>query len=144
VLAVTRSPEVEVPFEGDDIVNDYIAKYSNWGRWGADDELGTMNHVGAEQVVAAAQLVRQGKVISLTELLGASLLQSGVCPSGVSWGVAGRSEWSGLSVDVLVDVRQRRTCAGDGEVGRRPEVAGHAGADTHRRTRAGPGKRCGL
>ena len=63
---MTRSPEVEVPFEGDDVINDYIAKYSNWGRWGADDELGTLNHVGPEQVVAAAQLVRQGKVISMT------------------------------------------------------------------------------
>jgi kynurenine formamidase len=66
VLAVTRSPEVAVPFAGDDVVANYIEKYSNWGRWGADDELGTMNHVGPEQVVAAAQLVRQGKVISMT------------------------------------------------------------------------------
>jgi len=97
MLAMTLSPEVGVPFEGDHVVNDYIAKYSNWGRWGADDELGTMNHVGPEQVIAAAQLVRQGKVISMTELLGASLgLQSGVSPSGVSPGVAGRSEWSGF------------------------------------------------
>jgi hypothetical protein len=63
---MTRSPEVEVPFEGDDVIDDYIAKYSNWGRWGADDELGTLNHVGPEQVVAAAQLVRQGRVISMT------------------------------------------------------------------------------
>jgi hypothetical protein len=60
---MTRSPDVAVPFEGDDVIDDYIAKYSNWGRWGADDELGTLNHVGPEQVVAAAQLVRQGKVI---------------------------------------------------------------------------------
>jgi hypothetical protein len=29
-LAMTQSPEVEVPFVGDDVVNDYIAKYSNW------------------------------------------------------------------------------------------------------------------
>src|SRR5436190_3671226 len=63
---MTRSPEVAVPFDGDDVIKDYIAKYSNWDRWGADDELGTLNHVGPEQVVAAAQLVRQGRVISLT------------------------------------------------------------------------------
>jgi kynurenine formamidase len=63
---MTRSPEVEVPFKGDDVIDDYIAKYSNWGRWGVDDELGTLNHVGPEQVVAAAQLVRQGRVISMT------------------------------------------------------------------------------
>ena len=67
----------------------------------------------------------------LTEFLGASLgLQSGVSPSRVSAGVARRSEWSGLSVDVLLDDGQGCAAAGDGEVGRRPQVAAHAGADT--------------
>ena len=41
-------PADEVPFEGDDVVADYIEKYSNWGRWGGNDELGTLNHVGPE------------------------------------------------------------------------------------------------
>lgn len=63
---MTHSPEAEVPFAGDDVINDYIAKYSNWGRWGADDELGALNHVGPEEVVAAARLVRQGKVTSMS------------------------------------------------------------------------------
>jgi len=40
-------------------------KYRNWGRWGPDDEIGTLNHVSAEDIVAAARLVRKGKVISL-------------------------------------------------------------------------------
>ena len=31
-------------------------RYKNWGRWGADDELGTLNFVTAEQVIEAAQL----------------------------------------------------------------------------------------
>jgi hypothetical protein len=35
-----------------------------------------------------------------------------------------------LAVDVLLDDRQRCTTTGDDEVGRRPEVAAHAGADT--------------
>ncbi len=43
-------------FGGEDIVRDYIAKYSNWGRWGGQDQLGALNFVGAEQVVAAARL----------------------------------------------------------------------------------------
>ena len=68
----------------------------------------------------------------MTEILGASLgLQSGVSPSGVLAGVARWSEWSGLSVDVLLDDGQRCASAGDGEVGRGPEVAVHPGADTH-------------
>lgn len=48
------------------VLDDYIAKYSRWGTWGDDDQLGAMNLVGPEQVRAAAALVRDGKVISLT------------------------------------------------------------------------------
>jgi kynurenine formamidase len=40
-------------------------KYKNWGKWGPDDEIGTLNYATPEDVVAAARLVRQGKVISL-------------------------------------------------------------------------------
>ncbi|MDQ1499877.1 MAG: hypothetical protein QOI86_3217 [Actinomycetota bacterium] len=52
-------------FGGEDIVRDYIAKYSNWGRWGKEDQLGALNHVGPDQIVAAAGLVRQGRVVSM-------------------------------------------------------------------------------
>lgn len=37
----------------------------NWGRWGADDEVGALNFLGHEQVIAAARLIRQGKVFTL-------------------------------------------------------------------------------
>jgi len=37
----------------------------NWGRWGPDDELGTLNFVSAQDVVQAAALVRCGKRFSL-------------------------------------------------------------------------------
>ena len=40
-------------------------KYKNWGRWGPNDEIGTLNHTTAQDIVAAARLVRKGKVISL-------------------------------------------------------------------------------
>ena len=53
-------------FGGEDIVRDYIAKYSNWGRWGDDDQLGALNYVGPERVKAAAGLVKQGKVVSMS------------------------------------------------------------------------------
>ena len=38
---------------------------SNWGRWGADDQIGTLNNVTAEDRVAAAGLVRKGQVFAL-------------------------------------------------------------------------------
>lgn len=42
------------------------ARCSNWGRWGPDDELGTLNHIRPEDIVAAASLVRRGQVYSLS------------------------------------------------------------------------------
>lgn len=46
-------------------VRQYIDRYSNWGRWGDDDELGTLNHVTPEIRQRAASLVRTGRVFSL-------------------------------------------------------------------------------
>jgi kynurenine formamidase len=40
-------------------------KYKNWGKWGSNDEIGTLNHTQPEDIVAAARLVKKGKVISL-------------------------------------------------------------------------------
>ena len=40
-------------------------KFKNWGKWGPNDEIGTLNYTRPEDIVAAAQLVRKGKVISL-------------------------------------------------------------------------------
>ena len=39
--------------------------YKNWGKWGPEDEIGTLNYTTAEDIVAACQLVKKGKVISL-------------------------------------------------------------------------------
>jgi len=40
-------------------------RYKNWGRWGPDDELGTLNFTTPEDIVQAAKLVRKGRVLSL-------------------------------------------------------------------------------
>ena len=40
-------------------------KLSNWGRWGKDDHIGTLNHVTPEDIVKAASLIRTGKVFAL-------------------------------------------------------------------------------
>jgi kynurenine formamidase len=37
----------------------------NWGRWGTDDELGTLNYITADKVRAAASLVRSGRRVSM-------------------------------------------------------------------------------
>jgi len=38
---------------------------SNWGRWGTDDERGTLNYISARNVQMAAQCVRSGRHINL-------------------------------------------------------------------------------
>lgn len=39
---------------------------SNWGRWGADDERGALNHLGPAEAAAAAKLVASGRTVSLS------------------------------------------------------------------------------
>jgi len=63
---MSYSPIDDVPFEGQEIIEDYIQRFSNWGRWGDDDELGALNHVGAEEIKSAAALVKKGKVITMS------------------------------------------------------------------------------
>ena len=40
-------------------------KCKNWGRWGPDDEAGTLNFIEPEDVIKASQLVKKGKIFSL-------------------------------------------------------------------------------
>ena len=46
-------------------LRDAAEKFKNWGKWGPQDEIGTLNYTQAEDIVAAARLVKKGKVISL-------------------------------------------------------------------------------
>lgn len=39
-------------------------RYNNWGRWGAEDQIGTLNLITSDKRVEASNLVRDGKVIS--------------------------------------------------------------------------------
>lgn len=48
-----------------DLIRQTIAKVSNWGRWGRDDELGTVNFIDAAKRRQAATLVESGRVFSL-------------------------------------------------------------------------------
>ncbi|GAA0485279.1 cyclase [Paractinoplanes deccanensis] len=47
----------------DDVLG-YFDTLSNWGRWGADDELGTLNHITDDVRLAAARAVRHGRSVS--------------------------------------------------------------------------------
>ena len=65
------------PMPTQDDVLGYFDTLSNWGRWGEDDEAGTLNHVTPEKVVEAARLVATGEVFALAIDFGASGPQTG-------------------------------------------------------------------
>jgi kynurenine formamidase len=50
---------------------------SNWGRWGGDDERGTLNHISPPAVVAAARLVQRGEIFDLSIPINAKTPQPG-------------------------------------------------------------------
>ncbi|MEU3923227.1 cyclase family protein [Streptomyces sp. NPDC029004] len=62
-----------------------IAKrVNNWGRWGADDEMGTLNLITDEVVRAAAQAVGSGRRVPLALPLHQDGIQTGVIPGRVN------------------------------------------------------------
>ncbi len=61
-----------------DTVREWGRRYSNWGRWGPDDEKGALNFITPERVLAATALPRRGQVISCALPFDKNGPQSGV------------------------------------------------------------------
>jgi kynurenine formamidase len=51
-------------------VDEAFKALSNWGRWGKDDQIGTLNNITPQDVVDAAKLVRRGRIFALGIPLG--------------------------------------------------------------------------
>ena len=47
----------------------YMTSLSNWGRWGPDDQLGTLNLITPEKRAQAASLVREGISVTCSRLI---------------------------------------------------------------------------
>ncbi len=50
-------------------VEGYMTSLNNWGRWGPDDDLGTLNMITPEKKVQAAKLVTEGITVSCSRPL---------------------------------------------------------------------------
>jgi kynurenine formamidase len=55
-----------------DMIRDTGKRCSNWGKWGADDELGTLNYITPEMIVRSARLVKRGVTFTLAIPLDSS------------------------------------------------------------------------
>jgi Putative cyclase len=49
----------------DEDIDRILPSLTNWGRWGAEDQLGTLNFITPEMRLAAARSIRTGRVVSL-------------------------------------------------------------------------------
>lgn len=64
--------------ETEALIIEAAEKYRNWGKWGEEDQLGTLNYITSEKVAQAAQLVKRGKAFSLALPLDSKGPQTGM------------------------------------------------------------------
>ena len=64
--AEEKAPTTAVP----DMTEVLADAPTNWGKWGPDDEVGSLNYLTAEEVLRGVQHVRQGQVFTLQRLIG--------------------------------------------------------------------------
>lgn len=65
ISAQQELPDTKTSVLSDAQVEKMLADVSNWGRWGKDDQLGTLNLITAEKRRQAVSLVKEGVVISM-------------------------------------------------------------------------------
>ena len=75
-LDVRQAPPTTAQ-ESEALVDALCLRYRNWGRWGDDDERGTLNFITPEAIVEAATLIRTGRVVSCALPFDGSGPQSG-------------------------------------------------------------------
>ncbi|KAA2252579.1 cyclase family protein [Solihabitans fulvus] len=64
--------------------HDLAKRVNNWGRWGRDDQRGTLNLLTPHHVRAAAGLVRTGRTVSLSLPLSQDGPQTGIIPGRIN------------------------------------------------------------
>jgi kynurenine formamidase len=65
LAAGAEEPAPAADLATDEAIERALPSLSNWGRWGPDDQLGTLNLITAAMRSAAAQTVRSGRVVAL-------------------------------------------------------------------------------
>ena len=89
----------------DEDIRGYMTSLSNWGRWGPDDQLGTLNLITQEKRAQAGGLVRKGISVSCSRPIVSGIVSDTVhCPPMhymVRSGGSAPSSGSGASTDFI-------------------------------------------
>ncbi len=93
----------------------YRERFSNWGRWGDDDQLGTLNFITEETRRAAAALVREGRSISLANPLATAQVIPGhrnptPADHRMNVGAMGSGDYIGVSYHGFVNTHIDALC----------------------------------
>ena len=72
-----------------------LAKRSNWGKWGADDEKGALNYITDKKRAEAAALVRRGRSFAL----GLPVMNCAGPQQGLVWAKASESYDKAIELD---------------------------------------------
>jgi kynurenine formamidase len=84
---------VSVPSEAE--VLGYFETCSNWGRWGSEDELGTLNYITPELRADAAATVREGLSVSCARLIPTLQIEEDFRQPPVHFMTASGDAWAG-------------------------------------------------
>jgi kynurenine formamidase len=87
-------------FPAEEELDALFDEVSNAGRWGADDELGTLNYITPQKRIAAAKLVREGRALSIARDL--DTVQSPNNPQPVRHSMCYQSHYPIGCVDAVV------------------------------------------
>ncbi len=98
----------------EEVVLSWFDELSNWGRWGDDDRLGTMNHLTPDKVVASSKLVKKGLPVSC----------SWDIKTGLQPGATVESQRYMLSTGLGLDSEGRKGLFGAGRAGAAQEYIG--------------------
>src|SRR5579862_5992312 len=81
MTAMDRATAVRADYDG------YLERFCNWGRWGDDDNLGTLNYITEDRRRSAARLIAVGKCITLGKSLHFRPSKANPVPASqlVSW-----------------------------------------------------------
>jgi kynurenine formamidase len=82
------------------VIDDYMASLSNWGRWGDDDDLGTLNLIVPDKRRVAALAVRTGETVSCARPLDLRRSSDAPAPQHFMTATGDRAPKNGMGMAV--------------------------------------------